>query len=165
MELLGGLLLDEGKPTVHLVEERSFLGPGSQSVSAGWREGVSLDDLDRWVAGAIRRGQADKAPIPGKLGNALGDKYSDLLARVFTARYAAPASEAPARHMLPIVGTPARSPPPEPARLGCGTTPLDLLWPDLVRAFRVSPQHDRWDALPGVVGNRLRGPEAAPPCS
>ena len=164
VELLGALLVDEGKPIIHAYEEKQFLGPGSQSIP-GWREAVTLDDLDRWVVDAFRRGFVDKVPMPNKYSSELGDKYADLLVRLFTSRYAAPTSEARAfgLHAIPVF-VPVRSRPPEPAQLGCDRTPLDLLWPDLVRSFRASPRHDRWDALPAGVVNRLRRSEAEPPC-
>jgi hypothetical protein len=166
-DVLGGLLLDAGKPEVHLVEQRTFLGPGSQSVRTGYSEIVSLDALDHWVAVALRRGYGDKAFMTGSLGSSLGDKYRDLLARLFAARYAEPARsrwEGPALHAFPFLGTPVRSPPPAPEKLGCGRGALDILWPDLVRAFRAAPRHALWDTLPAGVADRLRGPDGAPPC-
>jgi hypothetical protein len=166
-DVLGGLLLDAGKPTVHLLEERTFLGPGSQRVRTGYREIVSLDQLDRWAAAALRRGYGDKVFMTGSLGSSVHDKYRDLLARLFAARYAEPARsrwESPALHAFPFVGTPVRSPPPPPEKLGCGSSALDALWPDLVRAFRAAPKHALWDTLPAPIADRLRGPEGAPPC-
>jgi hypothetical protein len=164
VELLGGLLIDEGKPIVHVYEEKEMISMGSQSITR-WRAAVTLDELDRWVVEAFRRGFVRKVPMPNQYPQSLGDYYADLLARLFAARYAAPASEAGAsgQHAFPFF-VPARSRPPEPEKLGCGRTPVDLLWPDLVRVFGASPLHDRWDALPAGVINRLRHPETAPPC-
>jgi hypothetical protein len=166
-ELLAGLLLDTGKPEVHVREERTFLGPGSQSVRTGYREVVSLDQLDRWVAAALRRGYGDKVFMTGALGSSVADKYRDLLARLYAARYAEPARprwEQTTLHMFPIQSTPLRATPPAPQKLGCGRGALDVLWPDLVRAFRAAPRHALWDTLPAGVADRLRGSEGAPPC-
>lgn len=160
METLARLLLDAGTPTAHMVEQRSFLGPGSQSVRTGWREVVSMDDMDLWVALALRRGNARRVFVLGNSASLLEDDYADLLARLFAARYAAPASEGSAYRMFPV-GKPSRSAPPEPQRLGCGRAPLDLLWPDLVRAFRAAPLNARWAALPALLVDRAR---VASPC-
>ena len=91
-ELLLGLLADEGKPIVHHHEEKQFLG-SDPSRCRGWRVAVSLDAFDRWVVGALRRGFVDKVPRPNQWPNNLGDKYADVLARLFAARYAAPPSQ------------------------------------------------------------------------
>jgi hypothetical protein len=169
METLAGLLLDAGTPTAHMVEQRTFLGPGSQSVRTGWSEVVSMDDMDRWVALALRRGYAEKVFVLGKNASLLEDDYADLLARLFAARYAAPASAGSAHRVVPAgrivwplpLGKSSRSAPPEPEHLGCGRAPLDLLWPDLVSAFRAAPLSSRWAAVPAPLVERAR---VASPC-
>jgi len=163
VKLLGSLLIDDGKPIVHAYEEKQMVDMGSLSIQ-GWREAVTLDALDHWVVEALRRGFVSKIPRPQQYPGSLGDWYADFLARLFAARYTAPPSRLQTGFHANPLAEPKRSPPPDPTRLGCGTAPLDGMWPDLVRTFRASPTHDRWDTLPAAVINRLRHPEDAPPC-
>lgn len=160
METFTGLLLDAGTTTAHRIQQRTFLGPGYQSVPMGWTEVVSMDDMDRWVALALRHGNVERAFVLGKNAS-FEDDYADLLARLFIARYAAPASEGSAHKVFPVgKPKPSRSAPPEPEHLGCGRGPLDLLWPDLVRAFRAAPLNARWAGVPVPLMERAR--EASP---
>jgi hypothetical protein len=161
-ESLYALLIDQGKPIGHVYEARQFLGPGSLSVP-GWRAAVSLDDLDSWVAASLRRGYAQKVPMPTRSGNEQGDKYADTLVRLFAARYGTPGT-GEAGHLVSPFFQPAHARPPEPAELGCGRSALDRLWPDLVRVFRASPLDERWTPLPAAIINRLRHPEPTSPC-
>jgi len=163
VKLLGGLLVDEGKPIVNTYVEKEMIDMGSLSRPV-WREAVTLDDLDLWVVEALRRGFVDKVPRPNQSPSRLGDWYADFLVRLYSVRYATPSTQQQTGyHLLPFIEA-ARSPPPDARWLGCGTDPLDLLWPDLVRAFRVSSQHDRWDKLPAALITHLRHPADAPTC-
>jgi len=163
VKLLGGLLVDEGKPIVNTYVGKEMDDMGSLSRPI-WHEAVTLDDLDRWVVEALRRGFVEKVPRPNQWPSRLGDWYADFLVRLYAARYTTPSTQQQTGyHVLPFF-EPAHSPPPDAAWLGCGTDPLDLLWPDLVRAFRVSSQHDRWDKLPAALINHLRHPADAGPC-
>ena len=54
--------------------------------------------------------------------------------------------------------------PPLPSQLGCREAPLDLLWPDLLKAYRTTPDSPRWRQLPETVRLRLNSSDAMPIC-
>jgi hypothetical protein len=156
---LDQLLLDGPPPTTHTREHFDFPGPGSQKVSVGWYYVVSGDSLDRWAAAALLKGSAPQADSVGWQSERVQDDYLALLVRLFAQRYRLEPPRPPT-FTLHRLARAFRSPPPLPGQLGCGEAPLDLLWPELVRAHRLRPDDPRWEQLTGEVREQLQGPPA-----
>ena len=156
------LLLGDPQVEVHL--ERHFIGaePGLPKL---WDEAVSHDDLDTWAAAAlvgghVGRGFSTSSPLSPR------DPYADLLATYFAQRYAAPPTDPallePRRFALG--GAAPRRTPPPPSQLGCREAALDLLWLDLVKAYRTAPDHPRWRQLPVPLRLHLTAPTSIETC-
>ncbi len=87
----------------------------------------------------------------GYLNREIDDAYSDLLARLFIRR----SSAAVALDAIGGFGRDVVTPPLDANRVGDGRSALDLVWPDLGRAFRRAPDHPRWASLSPTLRLRL----------
>jgi hypothetical protein len=146
-DLLARLLLDASPRQIHWRQEWNYLGPGSQRVHAGFSAVVGVEELDREAALALARGHVTRS---------MDDGYADFLAQVYTQRF----SDVQPQSVSPLRGPPASLmvpslPPPAADRVGDGHGALDVLWPDLGRAFRREPTHPRWQRLPPTLRLRL----------
>jgi hypothetical protein len=158
IDTFGRLLLDPGRPVLHQVENVTYLGPGSQSMSLGWVNVVSLAEMQRWVAFALAQESARRVYALGGRPNFDSDAaYRDLLIRYFTAGYTERPKSPSALTSLGPGGLSfdARAIPPAPEQLGRGQSPFDLLWVDLVEAFRAAPEDASWQALPPELRSQL----------
>jgi len=158
LSTLGKLLLDPGQPILHQVEQVTYLGPGSQTASLGWYDIVTLETLEHWVAFTLAHENARRFyHLGGHPKDASDDAYRDLLIRYFTAGYGPhpKAAVQPVRlnHRGMLFGV--HLAPPTPEKLGRGQSSFDLLWVDLVEAFRSSPDDTGWQSLPPELQSQL----------
>ena len=155
------LLLDESPAESHWARHFSGAEPGIPKM---WDEMVTRDDLDTWVSQALVRGHVGLGFSSSPL--LPSDPYADLLAAYTARRYAVPPSDPALRgsRLIPTSNGAPRIAPPLPALLGCREAPLDLLWPDLVKAYRTAPDTPRWKQLPEAVRRRLQTSETMPAC-
>jgi hypothetical protein len=157
--IIDRLLLDGSEPVLHLRERFTYPGPGPWKFSTGWRPIVSSDALDGWAVSALVRGTPQDGFWADRRGPTSGDEYVDLIVRLFSRRYAEPPPPRAATlylMALPVYKRAIHSPPPAPSKLGCRSTPFDVLWPDLVRAYRTWPDYPRWASLSPGVREQLR---------
>jgi hypothetical protein len=156
------LLVDDAQLEVHLVRHFSGAEPGLPKL---WDEAVSHDQLDTWLAAALVRGHVGRGfSTSSPLSPA--DPYADLLVAYFAKRYAAPPAN-PALlgpRMFALGGVAPRQTPPAPSQLGCREAALDLLWPDLAKAYRTAPDHPRWRHISEPLRLRLAAPESIEAC-
>ena len=142
LSLLDALLLGGGPRQLRWRENWNYLGPGSQKVAGASTPIVSSQDLDRAAATAL---------VHGYLNREIDDAYADLLARLFIRR----SSAAVALDAIGGFGRDVVTPPLDANRVGDGRSALDLVWPDLGRAFRRAPDHPRWASLSPTLRLRL----------